>query len=77
MITEFRVGCARTINLGNYESLRIEASVTVDVPVVEGSPNDVAANLEDLKGYAQVELRRLMELTYREQHKASKDKGPY
>jgi len=70
MISEFRVGCARTINLGNYESLRIEAGVTVLVPVIEGnSPNQIAANLDDLKGYAQTELRKLMEQTYREQHK--------
>ena len=70
MITEFRVGVARTINLGNYESLRIEASVTMSVPEVAGSPNEVAANLDDLKGVAQTELRKLMEQTYREQHKA-------
>ena len=68
MISEFRVGCARTINLGNYESLRIEASVTMTVPEI-ANPNERAANLDDLKGVAQTELRKLMEQTYREQHK--------
>ena len=68
MITEFRIGCARTINLGNYESLRIEASVTMNVPEI-ANPNDRAANMDDLKSVAQSELRKLMEQTYREQHK--------
>ena len=69
MISQFSVGCSRTVNLGNFESLRIEAQVVV--PVNEG--NDFAK----LKDEAQTELRKLMEQTYREQHKASKDKGPY
>ena len=66
MISEFRVGCARTINLGNYESLRVEASVTVEV-AEEDHLSDASWNA--VKDAAQQELRRLMEQTYREQHK--------
>ena len=61
MIREFSVGCSRTINLGNFESLRVEASVTVAVP--EGDNYDI------LKGKAQVELRTLLEETYKAQMK--------
>lgn len=60
-ISEIRVGAARTINLGNFESLRIEASVTMAV-----GPHD---NLSLLKVRAQTELRSILEETYRAQHK--------
>jgi hypothetical protein len=35
MIKEFRVGVSHTINLGNYESMRVEAEVTVDAEGLE------------------------------------------
>lgn len=60
MIKEFSVGCSRTINLGNFESLRVEASVTVAI--------DENKDLHALKGAAQVELRTLLEDTYRAQY---------
>jgi hypothetical protein len=63
MITEFRIGCAKTINLGNYQSIRVEASVTVAVP--EGDDFDV------LRQKAQGELKTLLEDTYRAQMKAN------
>lgn len=64
MITEIRVGCARTINLGNFESLRIEAAATMQVP--EGEDLSIA------KANLQSEPRTLMEDTYRAQHKPTK-----
>jgi hypothetical protein len=35
MIKEFRVGVSHTINLGNYESMKVEAEVTVDAEGLE------------------------------------------
>jgi len=67
MFKELRIGFARTINLGNYESMRIEASVTADVPS-ECSNDEYAA----MKASMQTELRQLLEQTYREQHKTGK-----
>ena len=61
MIREIRVGAAKTINLGNYQSLRIEAGITVEV--AEGD------DLELVKRSAQEELRTLLEQTYRAQKK--------
>lgn len=60
-ITEFRIAASHTVNIGNYESLRIEAQVTVTV--------GEASELDDLKARAQIELRKLLEETYRAQHK--------
>lgn len=60
-IIEFVVGCSRTINLGNFQSIRVEASVTVEVH--EGSDWD------ELKQKAQKELRTLLEETYKAQYK--------
>lgn len=59
-IREFTIGTSHTLNLGNFESLRIEAQITVNVP--EG-------DFEDLKRSAQIELRQLLEETYRAQRK--------
>lgn len=57
-IEQFTIGVSRTINLGNFESFRLEASVTV---------NPEPESLELAKANAQVELRRLLEETYRAQ----------
>lgn len=56
-ITAFTVGASRTINLGNFESLRIEASVTVET--------DPAKPEQLQRDNAQTELRNLLEQTYR------------
>jgi hypothetical protein len=57
-ITQFTVGTSRTINLGNFESLRIEASVTIVV-----GDDDYEQTVKQ----AQAELRHLLEETYRAQ----------
>lgn len=62
MITEIHVAIARTINLGNFESLRIEGSLTAAVGQFDSVPQ--------VKAQLQVELRALMEETYLAQHKA-------
>ena len=59
-ITQFTIGTSRTINLGNFESLRIEASITVDV-------GDVS--YAKAASGAQSDLRQLLEDTYRAQVK--------
>jgi hypothetical protein len=66
MITQFSVGCTRTINLGNFESLRVEASITVDCPEDGDFPQ--------MKIAAQTQLRLLLEETYRAQHEDRKKK---
>ena len=59
-LTEFTIGVSRTINLGNFESLRIEASVRWDLEDTD-NPTSVARQ----KQLAQAELRNLLELTYK------------
>ena len=61
-LIEFTVGCSRTINLGNYESLKVEATVTMEIH--EGD------DLVKLRADAQKQLRRLLEETYIAQHKS-------
>jgi hypothetical protein len=61
-ITEFRVGFCRTVNLGNYESAKIEAAVTVQI--------DDLDDLAEVRAEAQLELRALLEETWKAQHKA-------
>lgn len=60
-VTEFSVGASRTLNLGNYESLRIEASVTVSM--------DAQDSLAAASEAAQKELRKLLEQTYLAQYR--------
>lgn len=62
MISRFVIGASHTLNRGNFNSLRIECSLTVEVP--EGDDYEV------LKDKAQSELRRLLEETYKAQYKA-------
>ncbi len=61
ILTEFRISFARTINLGNFESARVEASVTL--AVAEGD------DLQAARTHAETELRVLIEETWRAQHK--------
>ena len=60
-ITEFSIGCSKTINLGNYQNIRIEASVTVSL--------DANESLADAGDAAQQELRQLLEATYKAQYR--------
>jgi hypothetical protein len=45
-IKEITIGFARTVNLGNYESARVEASVKYEVE--KGNDNQINALQEDL-----------------------------
>jgi hypothetical protein len=67
MISQFSIGTSRTINLGNFESLRLEASITVDCPEDGDFPQ--------MKIAAQEQLRHLLEETYKAQH-ADRKKNP-
>lgn len=60
-VSEFVIGCSKTINLGNYQSIRIEASITVSL-----EPDE---RVDDVMELAQEELRRLLETTYQAQYK--------
>jgi hypothetical protein len=66
-IKQFTIGCSKTINLGNFQSLRIEASVVVEVETnrVTGDPViDPRINAK-----AQEQLKLLLEETYKAQRK--------
>jgi hypothetical protein len=65
-IAQFSVATSRTINLGNFESLRIEGSVVVDL-----SEND---NIVMARGEAQKQLRQLLEDTYRHQYEERQER---
>jgi DNA-binding FadR family transcriptional regulator len=54
---EFTIGVSHTINLGNYESLKIEASVTIQPEKGE----------KEVVSRAQAQLRRLVEDTLKAQ----------
>lgn len=54
---EFTIGASHTFNLGNFESMRVEASVTVSV---DGTEKEVVSK-------AQTQLRRLVEDTLKAQ----------
>lgn len=60
-IREFSIGCSKTMNLGNFQSLRIEASVTVSLQ--DGD------DLKSAKAEAEQELKALLEETYQAQYK--------
>jgi hypothetical protein len=60
-LKEFSIGFSRTINLGRYESARVEASVTY---IMEGTQLT-----EAVLDAAEVELRSLLEKTWKEQMK--------
>lgn len=60
-VTEFSIGVSKTINLGNFQSLRVESSVTVSM--------DPGETLADASAAAQEELRQLLEQTYKAQYK--------
>jgi len=55
-ISQFTIGSSRTINLGNFESIRVEASITTDLNPGEHWSEHTAA--------AQDALRKLLEETY-------------
>jgi len=67
MISQFTVGYSRTINMGNYESARVEAQVVVTL-----NEGDDFASMKDA---AQVELRALLEETYANQHRPKKQQS--
>ena len=66
MIKSFKVGCSRTINLGNFESIRVEAQIEIEVEP-EASENTSVWQAHRIS--AQTELRSLLEDTYKAQHK--------
>lgn len=63
MFKEFTIGFSRTINLGNFESCRVEATITTGLP-----PDVKAEEYDRLLGAAQAELRRLLVETYKAQY---------
>jgi len=60
MVKEFTVGVSHTVNLGNYESLHVEASVTLDCE---------DGDWETARMQAQEALKVLLEDSVKEQSK--------
>lgn len=60
-VKEFTIGCAKVVNLGNYNNIRIEAQLTV----VVSEPT----NFAELRKEAQLELRQMLVETWNEQRK--------
>lgn len=60
MIKEYTIGFSRTVNLGNFESARVEASVTWTI-----EPHE---SIEASHFRAQKQLRLLLEETWTAQH---------
>lgn len=72
-IKEFTVGFSRTINLGNYESARVEASVTFEVENYDADRSD---EFDPIVREAQTELRNLLVQTWKAQSQTvKKDNG--
>ena len=67
---EFSIGFSRTINLGHYESARVEASVTIEQPAQHRATK--LLDSEEIQN-AQNQLRELLEKTWKEQFKTTKD----
>lgn len=61
MIKEFTIACSKTVNQGNFNSLRVEFSITV--AVMEGD------DWHKLATQAQVDLRDKLNETYRAQRR--------
>jgi hypothetical protein len=57
-IKEITIGFARTVNLGNYESARVEASVKFEIE------SDLTHALNEQIGKAQEELAILLKTTW-------------
>jgi hypothetical protein len=64
MIKQFSVGFSRTVNLGNFESARVEAQITIDV--------DEDVTFQQQLNAAQTELRLLLEDTWKSQLRKDK-----
>jgi hypothetical protein len=63
-LKQFTIGFSRTVNLGNFQSARVEASVTMELDAGAGSEL-LDSEIED----AQKELRALLEKTWLEQNR--------
>lgn len=68
--TSFRIGVSKTVNLGNFNSIRVEASIEVEIP-----ETDDRVVTQVTKQNAQAELRTLLAETYRAQKKGEYDEN--
>ena len=68
-IKQFTIGTSKTVNLGNFESHKVEASVVWEVETDKG------LTLGDQTRLAQEELRLLLEQTYKAQRKDKPARG--
>ena len=62
--TQFTIGASKTVNLGDYNSIRVEAQIAV-------APDELD-DLAVVKRQAQLELRSLLEETWQAQRKPQK-----
>ena len=59
-ITQITIGASRTINLGNYNSLKVEGSVTVEIDAEDGGLESLA------RAMAIAEVKKQLEEAYSE-----------
>lgn len=57
-ITQIRVALGRTVNLGNFESLRIDVDFTAQIDDTEDSRRE----FENLRAAAKLELKRCIQI---------------
>lgn len=57
-ITQIRVALGRTVNLGNFESLRIDVDFTAQIDDTENPRQE----FENLRAAAQLELKRCIQI---------------
>jgi hypothetical protein len=65
-IRQFTIGFSRTVNLGNYESARVEASVTMEATVDPATGASLGRD-EPVIRDAELVLRHLLEETWKAQ----------
>lgn len=59
VVSEMRLTVSRTINLGNYESVKIEAGLSISRE--EGDPSDIKSAAEDMREHLMEEVRTLLD----------------
>lgn len=64
LIQQFTIGCSKTINLGNFQNIKIEAQLVIAVP-----EHETQSGYEAMVERAQGELKHLLETTYKSQMK--------
>jgi hypothetical protein len=69
MITEFNISTTHTISTGNFESIKVGASVTYNVAECQGDEREIEA----IRRGAQVMLKEILRETYAAQKRQKQE----